>query len=308
MEHRKSNAFVFNTTAAKLAPLAIEVDIAQKVGFDGLETTETKVRSFLNAGHSLQDLKELLGGLPVYGLGTVINIERNGSAVRALVNEAQRLFSLARDIGARGVTLINGPLDFREVERFRLGLPARHYRGVIEHPPEEQIEITAGNLKLLAHIAKDYGVLVYLEALAWTPLNTARHQLALIRKAGHDNLRLVVDLWHFHASGSRPEDLASFDKEFIYGVHVCDSLPLLGNLTPDEAVLRDVATGEGVIDLNAWVDAIKATGYQDWWCSETFCRKTHEQNSYEIARALKEQLAQLIGVEDVLGDTTILLP
>jgi sugar phosphate isomerase/epimerase len=297
MEPRRSNAIVFNTTAAKLAPLAIEVDVARKVGFDGIETTAAKVRDFLNVGHTIADLKEQLRDLPIYGLGTVIDVERNGLDARELVKEAQQLFSLARDVGARGVTLISGPLDFKEVERFRLGLPAQHYRGVIERPPEEQIEITANNLKLLAHIARDYGVLVYLEALAWSPINTAKNQLAVLRKAGHDNLRIVVDLWHLHASGDHPEDIRDFDKESIYGVHVCDSLPVLRVTTPDETVLRDVVTGQGVIDLKAWADAIKSIGYEDWWCSETFCRKTHQQNSYEVARALKEQLTQLIGKE-----------
>jgi hypothetical protein len=42
MEHRQSNAMIFNTTAAKLALLAIEVDIATWVGFDGIEITAVK--------------------------------------------------------------------------------------------------------------------------------------------------------------------------------------------------------------------------------------------------------------------------
>jgi L-ribulose-5-phosphate 3-epimerase UlaE len=77
-------------------------------------------------------------------------------------------------------------------------------------------------------------------------------------------------------------------------VHVCDSLPIPFGEVPNETVLRDVQTGNGVIDLRAWTDAVKATGYKNWWCSETFCKKTQQQNSYLVATQMKKQLWDLI--------------
>jgi len=117
--------------------------------------------------------------------------------------------------------------------------------------------------------------------------------VALLRKANQDNLKMVVDYWHCYASGDHPEDVARIDSNLIYGVHVCDSLAFSGGV-PNETVLRNVPTGEGVLDLRTWTDAVKATGYKGWWCSETFCGKLQQENSYDVARQMKTQLASLI--------------
>ena len=104
---------------------------------------------------------------------------------------------------------------------------------------------------------------------------------------------MVVDYWHCYASGDRPEDVARIDGNLIYGVHVCDSLPLTGGV-PNESVLRDIPTGEGILDLKAWTDAVKATGYTGWWCPETFCRKLQQENSYDVASQMRAQLVSLV--------------
>jgi sugar phosphate isomerase/epimerase len=70
-------------------------------------------------------------------------------------------------------------------------------------------------------------------------------------------------------------------------------LPFSGGV-PVEVVLRDVPTGSGVLNLQEWTDAVKATGYSDWWCSETFSKKQHQQNSYEVAKMLRAQLKSLV--------------
>lgn len=289
-----TNAVVFNTTAAKYSTLAIEIDIALEVRFSGIETTVAKVKNYLDAGHSIADLHAELRGLPIYGIGTILDIERHGCDFSALIADAKDIFDLASKVGARAVQVINGPLDFREAVRFTERLPQHGYSGVLQYDEPEQIEITAANLRLLAQMGQEAGVIVYLEALAWSPLKTAKQQLALLRKANHDNLKIVIDFWHFFACGDQPEDIVTIDKDLIYGVHVCDSLPIPPGEVANETVLRDVPTGKGVIDLKAWTDAVKATGYKNWWCSETFCQKVQQQNSYVVAAQMKAQLEGLI--------------
>ena len=293
MMSRPDNALVFNTTAAKHSTLAMEIDVAHRVGFAGLETTAAKVRSYLDADHSVSDLMAALDGLPVYGIGTVLNVERHGDEASSLISDATAIFDVAQVVGAKGVQVINGPLDYREVVRFNEGKPRGGYRGVLEYGHDQRLEITAANLKMLAKRAQEFDLIVYLEALAWSPVNSLADQLAVLRAADEKNLKMVIDYWHCYASGDRPEDVAAMDADLIYGVHVCDSLPLTGAV-PDESVLRDVPTGQGVLDLKAWTAAVKATGYKGWWCSETFCRKIQQENTYEVASQMKSQLTELI--------------
>jgi len=58
--------------------------------------------------------------------------------------------------------------------------------------------------------------------------------------------------------------------------------------------LRDVPTGRGVLNLRDWTDAVKATGFSGWWCSETFCKKQQQGNSYAVAKDMKRQLETLV--------------
>ncbi|BAB52895.1 sugar phosphate isomerase/epimerase family protein [Mesorhizobium japonicum] len=167
-------------------------------------------------------------------------------------------------------------------------------RGVVGLPLETQIDLTASNLAAVADLAAQYGLLIYLEALSWTPLNTIDRQLRTIEIANRDNIRLVIDFWHCYTSGDTPKHIARLHKDIIYGVHICDSLAYAGGV-PDENMLRDVPTGNGVLNLKEWVDAVKSTGYDGWWSCELFCRRQHQENSYDVARSLNALMRDLVG-------------
>jgi sugar phosphate isomerase/epimerase len=287
------NALVFNTTVAKHSTFVMEIDVAQKTGFMGIETTAAKIRNYLDADHSVSELKATLNGLPIYGIGPILDIERHGRDMPSLTADACAIFELAHRVGAIGVQVINGPVDHREVIRFREGKPKAGYRGVLEYDDEERVNITAENLKMLGQMAQEFGLIVYLEALAWLPINSLAQQVALLRRVNQSNVKMVLDYWHCYTSGNHPEDVARIDSDLIYGVHVCDSLAFFGGV-PDESTLRNVPTGQGVLDLGEWTDAVKATGYKGWWCAETFCRKLQQENSYEFAEKMKAKLVSLI--------------
>ena len=121
--------------------------------------------------------------------------------------------------------------------------------------------VTARNLTRLADLANEQGLILYLEALGWCPLNRLSDQVELIHRSDRQNVKLVVDFWHCYVSGDTPEDAAKLGKDLIFGVHVCDSL-LHESGVPNESVLRDVPTGQGVLDLKDWASAVISTGFQ----------------------------------------------
>ncbi|QRM56425.1 sugar phosphate isomerase/epimerase family protein [Sinorhizobium sp. BG8] len=284
---------IFHSMASKMNTLAIDIDIARTVGFDGLETSGPKIAAFLDAGFTQVELRQRLEGLLLPGIGFLIDLERQGDQRDDMLLEAEKLCRLAVAAGAKGIEAITGPLDLRV---FEAGSAERHpelYRGLIDRPRDLQTALTAENLRAVADIAAGHGLLVYLEALSWTPLNTMDAQMRVIDLCGRDNVRVVIDFWHSFTSGDTPERIARLDKDLIYGVHVCDSLPFAGGI-PNEAILRDVPTGSGVLDLKSWVDAVKATGYKGWWSCELFCNRQHQDNSYEVAEGLKKLMERLI--------------
>lgn len=287
------HTLVLHSTVAKHSTLAMDVAIAKATGFAAIELHSGKLVDYLAAGHSDQELKDLLQGFALPGMGYLADIERQGRATSQLLKEAQSLFQLAATAGARAVQILTGPIHVQAVIDFGKHERSTHYAGLLGRSEAEQLALTAKNIALLADMAKDYGLVLYLESLSWTPLNTLAQQVQLIERAGRDNVKLVVDFWHCYSAGERPEAVARLDKEVIYGVHVCDSLPFDGGI-PDEGVLRDIPTGSGVLNLQEWADAVKATGYQGWWSCELFCKKQQQDNSFAVAAELKRLMEQLV--------------
>lgn len=289
----EGHQFILHFTVARHATLAMDIYLARSIGFDGIEASGLKLKTFFEHGGTPAELRETMAGISVPGLGYLADIERHGADEATLMRDAEELFAFAGTIGARGVQVLTGPLDVRAVIDHASGVEPRLYAGLLGLPREEQMAITAANLARLADRASEAGLLLYLESLAWTPLNRLADQLAIIDRAGRDNVRLVIDYWHCNAVGDTPDDVARIDGNLIYGVHICDSLPV-GDGIPDEAVSRDVATGAGVIDLRHWTDAVKSTGYVGWWSGELFCRRQHRGDSHAVASELHALMKSLV--------------
>jgi len=290
---QKRNQIIFHATVARHGTLALDLDVARDVGFDGLEASGAKIQAFLDAGFSDDDLRRTLGDTFIPCVGFLLDVERQGEARSALRDDAEKLLGLAAKAGAKGIQVITGPISLDALDPMAATKRPDLYRGVVGRPLEEQIELTAAGLATVADMAADHGLLICYEALSWTPLNTIDKQLRTIEKAGRDNIRLIVDFWHCYTSGDTPERIARLDKDLIHGVHICDSLPFTGGI-PNESVLRDVPTGKGALNLQEWVDAVRSTGYDDWWSCELFCRRQHQENTYDVALQLKKLMNRLI--------------
>ena len=289
----QNNILALHSTVAKHSTLAMDIDIAKAVGFDALEIYSGKLEAYLQAGYSEPELQALLKDIPVTGIGYLRDIERQGAELDDLLKEAERLFHLAQRVGAKGVQVLTGPINVQAVIDYQQHGKSAYYSGLLGLDESEQYALTVRNLALLADLAKQYDVLLYLEALSWTPLNTLEHQLQLIDRTERDNVKMVIDYWHCFTSGVKPEAIARMNKDVIYGVHVCDSLPFDGGI-PNEEILRDIPTGKGILNLAEWTAAVKATCYDGWWSCELFCKKQQQQNSYEVAKDLKALLTRLV--------------
>jgi sugar phosphate isomerase/epimerase len=284
---------LFHSLVACHAPMMTDLEIVRDVGFDGVELSSAKMRAFLDAGFSEAELSDRLRGFDIPGIGFLLDIERHGPDEASLIAEAEEIFHLANLAGAPAVQILTGPVNVQAVVDHAERRPSGLYKGVLDLPRDEQIALTARNMARLADLAAQRGLILYLESLGWTPLNSIADQVELIDRTGRDNVKMIVDYWHCYVSGDTPDEVAKLDKDIIYGVHVCDSLTHVGGV-PNEAVLRDVPTGEGVLNLQSWTDAVKATGFIGWWSPELFCRRQQQENSFQVASELKTLLEELV--------------
>ncbi|AXT71094.1 sugar phosphate isomerase/epimerase [Vibrio sp. dhg] len=265
--------------STKSSNVITDARIAHDIGYDCLEILGDKLISYQDNGGTNKKLKEVLDG---YGLSAgcinaLLSIERHQGEERTqMLEEARRLTQAAAELDCPTVQILalNG----------------------IDHLPDDQImDIMTENIGSIADIGKEYGVRYQIEVIAFTKFRSLEQGLEVIRRLGRDNVGMVADFWHLWATGSKPEDIAKLDKNLIYGVHFCDGrLPYEGE-DWDQLVQRGYMPGEGDIDIQAWVDAVKATGYDGMWSAELLSPKHWEYDLYDIAQQCFDNMKKYIG-------------
>ncbi len=94
------------------------------------------------------------------------------------------------------------------------------------------------------------------------------------------NVGLTLDAWHWHHAGGTVADILAAGKERIVVVHFDDA----AKQAPED--VRDnqrLLPGEGVIDLNGFLHALKKIGYEDSLSVEVFGRGLKEMPPAESA-------------------------
>ncbi|WP_437610868.1 sugar phosphate isomerase/epimerase family protein [Erwinia sp. V71] len=257
-----------------------EARIAAETGYDGLEFLHYKLLRYLDNGGSTAALKKIVHGhhLQTVCLNALIDIERyQGEQKRTMLAEATRLTQVAAELACPTIQIL-----------------AQHG---IDHLPQPQImDIMTENIAEIAAIGQQYGVRYQIEVIAHTQFNRMSQALEVIRRIGKYNVGLVIDFWHLYATGTtRPEDVAVLDPALIFGVHFCDGRTPRAGEAWEETVLRAYMPGEGDIDIQAWTDAVKATGFDGVWSAELFSPACWEMDHHQLAREVMENMTRYTG-------------
>ncbi|RUX50535.1 sugar phosphate isomerase/epimerase, partial [Mesorhizobium sp. M4A.F.Ca.ET.050.02.1.1] len=102
----KKNRLILHSSVAWHVPLIMDIDVARAVGFDGIDPSTRKLRGFLDAGFTEQELLARLEGIDIPGFGAVFDIERGGASEADLMMEAESTFRLAHLVGAKGIQVM----------------------------------------------------------------------------------------------------------------------------------------------------------------------------------------------------------
>ncbi|ACL39020.1 Xylose isomerase domain protein TIM barrel [Pseudarthrobacter chlorophenolicus A6] len=281
-----------NSTVAFHGTTLRDIAVAKAAGFDAVELQTPKLFRFLDAGFTAHDLVPALDGFAVSGVGAIQEAPHD-----EFTRDATRLAEVAQVVGAPYVQMCTGPVDVRVVKDFRAGTlnpTDLRFRGALGLSGKDALAETAKRVALAADIAADHGVGLYLEPLAWSPVNRVSQALQIIESIQRPNVKMCVDFWHFWAAGDTPEDVAALPGDLIAAVHVCDGLHVPAGEVPDQSISRNVWTGAGEIPLQEWVDACKATGFDGWYCPEIFCGKVAELDDHLVATTLRNTVQMLL--------------
>jgi sugar phosphate isomerase/epimerase len=264
-------------------PFLLDLRVARETAYDGVIVVADKLRRYLAEGFTAEQATAALAGLPVLGMNNVRDIERSSEVGRAqLLAECEDACRLAQSIGGSRIQLLTGPLD-----------PAGAYREPLEMDEAALDSAAVSNLLQIAEIGRRFDVGFYVEPLAWTPLGKLSRMVRILEEVGQDNVGLAIDFWHLWSTSVEPDEVARLDGRLIRSVDVCDGLGPRASAASADQRSRRVWTGAGSIPLKAWVDAVRATGYDGTWTCELLSPQHWELDPWTTNRDLRQLITYL---------------
>lgn len=255
--------------------------IAKETGYDSLELLPDHLLRYLENGGTFKKYNKVLeqNNMNVGCINALQGMGRYQKKEREeMLLEVERLCRIAQGIGCPTIQIL-----------------ALHE---LDHLPEkEMMNILVENVRAIAELGKRYGGIYFqIELIAYTKFYRIDQALEVIRRVGMDNVGLLIDFWHLSVAGiDTPEKISKLDKDSIYGVHFCDGVAPQNGQPWDENVLRNYMVGEGDVDINAWVNAVKSTGYDGMWSSELVSPNNWEEDLKENAIKCINLMKKYIG-------------
>ena len=117
-------------------------------------------------------------------------------------------------------------------------------------------------------------------------VNTFGQAYDIVEAANMDNVGIVLDCFHFHAMGSRFEDLERAAAEKIFILHIDDSEDLPVGGARDEHRLWP---GDGAVDLPRIFSVLKGKGYDAMASVELFRPEYYDMPADDTIRIAKEK-------------------
>jgi 2-keto-myo-inositol isomerase len=220
------------------------LEVARRTGFAGIEV---RAERLLDAPDELAEATRTVRPGEVWSInGLQLQLDRDGrlDTARIAIELPPRL-AIATAIGAA----------------FLLVVPPRAPGA----DPERTIDAMREGLRIVAGSIDSAGIRAAFEFLGFgdCPINSPEMAGRVV--AGLDDVGLVVDSCHWHASGAGSLD--SLDVDRIEMIHLND----VPDLPPRSIEDRDrVLPGDGVIELGRLVSELSGRGYRGPFSLETF--------------------------------------
>lgn len=264
-------------TTLENSNLKQDLELCEKHGYDYIEIrTMDKLPEYLK-DHSLADLAEYFQTHHIKPLALnalVFFNNRDEKGYRKIISEFKSMMETCKTLGVKYVVAV----------------PLVTERKILkEEIKKSSIEV----LTELSDIAEPYGVNIALEFVGHPQctVNTFEQAYDIVDAVGRENVGLVFDSFHFHAMGSNIESLKKADgkKIFIYHIDDTEDFPI-GFLTDEDRVWP----GQGAIDLDAHLSALREIGFNDVVSVELFRPEYYKLTAEETIKTAKETMEAVV--------------
>jgi 4-hydroxyphenylpyruvate dioxygenase len=195
------------------------------------------------------------------------------------------------------------PRRSRNLERARrkfdlmaeLGAPTLLVCSNVSPQSQGGIDRAAADLHALGDLARDAGVTIAFEALAWGRwIRDWRDAWEAVRRADHPAVKLVLDSFHTLAPGYPVAPIAAIPADRIAFVQLADAPAISMDVLQLSRHLR-LFPGQGDLDIGGFMDAVRATGFDGWISHEIFNDRFRMASTRRIAADGERSLIAMTG-------------
>ncbi|MGI6777793.1 MAG: sugar phosphate isomerase/epimerase family protein [Acetivibrionales bacterium] len=264
-------------TTMKKSTLEKDLELCEKYGYELIEIRLDKLRDYLKT-NTAEDLADFFkkSRIKPYAFNALEFITfRDEAGYKQIKDDLKFLCEVGEKINCKKIVV---------VPTFDIG---GYTKAQIK---EESIRV----LNDLADCAEKYGVKLAYEFVGYPncSVNTFGQTYDIIKAVNRDSVGMVLDCFHFHAMGSRIEDLQKADAGKIFIFHIDDSEDLpVGALRDDKRLWP----GEGAVDLDSILGTLKGIGYSEMVSVELFRPEYWDWDVEKAIRVGKEKTEAVVG-------------
>jgi len=266
-----------NLSALIHLDLQTQLEASAGAGFRAVGLRSINVENFLAAGRSLKIASSLLEefGLKSIEYNYFPNwIYCDEHARRAMLLRFDTFCSQAAALGTDNSILVAGTL-------FDGGNDVLDY------------ELAARNLREIARVARTYNLIVGIEFLPWTRIDSVGKAWTLVREVDADNIGIVLDSFHYFEGSSTVEELHSVPADSIVLCHLNDMDTFDGDILTRTREQR-VLPGEGQYRNDEILRYLEDDGYTGYYSLEVLNKGYREMDPLEIAQRCRKSMEDLL--------------
>ncbi len=263
---RAPTRYCLNTSTIRGQKLSIveEIDLAAKVGYDGIEPWIREITQYIDGGGSLKDLAKRIAdaGLKVESaIGFAAWIVGDDAKREAALESAKRDMDLVRQLGGERIA---APPVGATNEAIDLRAAAERYAKLLE-------------------VGREIGVTPMIELWGFSKSLHRIGEVAFVAvESGQADAAMLLDVYHIYKGGSDFHGLKLLNGASIAAFHFNDY-----PADPPRETIGDadrVHPGDGVAPLSQILQDIYANGFHGALSLELFNRKYWEQDAEVVAR------------------------
>ncbi len=264
-------------TTMKNSTLAMDLVLCEKHGYELIEIRLDKLRDYLKT-NTMEDLAAFFAKSRIkpYAFNALEFITfRDEAGYKQIKDDLVFLCEAGEKIGCKKIVV---------VPTFDIG---GYTKTEIKN---ESVRV----LNELADIAEKYGVKLAYEFVGYPncSVNTFGQTYDIIKAVDRENVGMVLDCFHFHAMGSCLEDLKKADAGKIFIFHIDDSEDLPVGAARDD---KRLWPGEGAVDLDGILSALKEIGYSEMVSVELFRPEYWDWDIEKTIQVGKEKTEAVVG-------------